>query len=156
MHFTHMKDLVRAFMDKLDVHRDATFPMEVNQEIIDVGEALIKLSKKLEKKVNDPDKRFITTHLEVEEMGEFLVALGQGNEVEVLDALADRLYIFLGTCISMDMPIIKAFAEVHASNMTKEKQSDDESKARVRQKGDKYKAPDISKVLDSHRKRDAK
>lgn len=56
-----------------------------------------------------------------EELNEYLDACEEGNKVEILDALVDRLYILIGTFINhgMDSVLEDAFNEVHASNMSK-------------------------------------
>lgn len=56
-----------------------------------------------------------------EENEEYLAACRNNDEVEILDALTDQLYIVLGTIVSHGMQHIieKAFEEVHASNMSK-------------------------------------
>lgn len=56
-----------------------------------------------------------------EENTEYLEACMDNDEVEILDALTDQLYIVLGSIVSHGMQHIieKAFEEVHASNMSK-------------------------------------
>jgi len=56
-----------------------------------------------------------------EELIEYFDACKDGNLVEVADALADQLYILLGTMISHGMQdvIEDIFDEVHRSNMSK-------------------------------------
>lgn len=56
-----------------------------------------------------------------EELDEYLLASAEHDEVEILDALADQLYILFGTIIKngfQDM-IIPAFNLVHENNMKK-------------------------------------
>lgn len=56
-----------------------------------------------------------------EELDEYLEACEEGNKVEILDALIDRLYILIGTFVHHGMSdcIEEAFNEVHSSNMSK-------------------------------------
>jgi len=56
-----------------------------------------------------------------EEMKEYFDACEDGDKVEVLDAQVDLLYILLGSILhhGMQKVFIKAFSEVHASNMSK-------------------------------------
>ena len=61
----------------------------------------------------------LRAHLVAEETGELLMGLAQGNRLEVLDALADLVYVTLGTAVAFGLPLREAFDEVHRSNMTK-------------------------------------
>lgn len=56
-----------------------------------------------------------------EENEEYLTAVQEGDRVEILDALADQLYIVMGTIISHGMQNIieEVFHAVHQSNMSK-------------------------------------
>lgn len=54
-----------------------------------------------------------------EECIELGQAIEQRDIVEVADALADLLYVTIGTALEFGIPIDKVFAEVHRSNMTK-------------------------------------
>lgn len=54
-----------------------------------------------------------------EEMTEFSNANNAGDLVEIADALADIIYIALGTAIAYGIDLRPVFAEVHASNMRK-------------------------------------
>lgn len=56
-----------------------------------------------------------------EESTEYMEACESIDKVEILDALADQLYIVYGTILKHGMQdvIIEAFNRVHASNMSK-------------------------------------
>lgn len=56
-----------------------------------------------------------------EELDEYIVAAGEEDLVEVLDALADQLYIIFGTICKHGLQnhIEKAFDLVHENNMSK-------------------------------------
>lgn len=56
-----------------------------------------------------------------EENKEYLEACKNKDQVEILDAITDQLYIVLGTAVSHGMHEVleKAFNEVHRSNMSK-------------------------------------
>ena len=56
-----------------------------------------------------------------EELDEYLEACNNGDIIEVADALADQLYILMGTMVSHGMGdvIEDIFDEVHRSNMSK-------------------------------------
>lgn len=97
------------------------------------------------------DQCYLRGHLIVEETAELLDAMYMEDEVLVLDALADLLYVVLGSAVTMDLPLAEAFVEVHRSNMTKRRQSDDPDGARVRDKGEGYQPPDLKRILDAYR-----
>lgn len=65
-------------------------------------------------RVNNLRLRLIT-----EERGELLTALAAEDIVGVADALADLLYVVIGSAHQWGIPIERVFAEVHRSNMTK-------------------------------------
>lgn len=70
-----------------------------------------------------PDARLAQLRYKLlkEENEEFLQACQDGNKVEILDALADVLYVAFGTVHKMGMNHIieEAFDRVQASNMSK-------------------------------------
>lgn len=86
-----------------------------------------------------------------EELDEYLEACNNGDIIEVADALADQLYILLGTMISHGMQdvIEDIFDEVHRSNMSK---LGLDGKPIYREdgkvlKGPNYSPPNVSKYL---------
>ena len=86
-----------------------------------------------------------------EELDEYLDACKDGDLIEVADALADQLYILLGTMISHGMQdvIEDIFDEVHRSNMSK---LGEDGKPIHREdgkvlKGPNYSPPNVSKYL---------
>ena len=69
----------------------------------------------------EPDDYFLRYRLGKEELLEYLDACNNDDLVEITDALADQLYILLGTMIAHGMQDIieDVFNEVHRSNMSK-------------------------------------
>lgn len=91
----------------------------------------------------------------VEELAEFAQAVLDRDEVDMLDALGDLLYFVLGTAVALDLPIEEAFAEIHLSNMTKQREpatEGDRTQDRLRTKGTKYESPDLDSIMIRHRK----
>jgi len=89
-----------------------------------------------------------------EELIEYFDACKDGNLTEVADALADQLYILLGTMISHGMQdvIEDIFDEVHRSNMSK---LGSDGKPIYREdgkilKGPNFSPPNISKYLSNN------
>jgi len=95
----------------------------------------------------EADPRLYWAHLQVEELGERLMANSKGAaaEEEALDSLADSLYVLLGEADARRMPIEEAFKEVHRSNMTK--QAAGPGDPRLAKKGPGYCKPDLAAVL---------
>lgn len=54
-----------------------------------------------------------------EELDEFCTASNNGDIVGVADALADLVYVALGTAYKMGLPFDKIWTAVHAANMRK-------------------------------------
>lgn len=81
--------------------------------------------------IPDNETKLLRVKLIAEELNELMVALGVGFDdggvycgmpsdiVEIADALADLLYVVLGTAVSCGIDIEPIFHEVHRSNMTK-------------------------------------
>jgi predicted HAD superfamily Cof-like phosphohydrolase len=69
----------------------------------------------------EPDDYYLRYRLGKEELVEYLEACNSDDIIEVTDALADQLYILLGTMVAHGMGDIieDVFDEVHRSNMSK-------------------------------------
>lgn len=61
----------------------------------------------------------VRAHLMQEELAEFSRAAANQDLVGMTDALADLLYVVLGSGVTLGIDLEPAFAEVHRSNMTK-------------------------------------
>jgi len=60
------------------------------------------------------------------------------------------MYITAGTAALFDLPLDKAFEEVHRSNMTKNKNA--LNKTGDKGKDENYQPPNIEKILETYRK----
>jgi predicted HAD superfamily Cof-like phosphohydrolase len=69
----------------------------------------------------EPDDYYLRYRLGKEELVEYLDACNSDDLIEITDALADQLYILLGTMVAHGMGDIieDVFDEVHRSNMSK-------------------------------------
>jgi predicted HAD superfamily Cof-like phosphohydrolase len=92
--------------------------------------------------------------LGLEELNEYKEANDGDDPVGIADALADQLYILLGTILAHGMADIieDVFDEVHRSNMSK---LDENGNPIYREdgkilKGPNYKKPDIGKIIHSY------
>ena len=92
----------------------------------------------------ESDDYHLRYRLGKEELLEYLDACKDNDIVEVTDALADQLYILLGTMVAHGMQgIIKdVFNEVHRSNMSK---LGEDGKPIYREDGKVLKGPNFSK-----------
>ena len=83
-----------------------------------------------------------------EEAKEFDYAASTGDLVEIADALADLLYVTVGSAIAFGIPIEEIFTEVHRSNMTKSTEMDEYGKTI---KGPNFELPKIKEILDKYK-----
>jgi phosphoribosyl-ATP pyrophosphohydrolase len=145
-------DCVASFHDKMGVSKPQPLADHPIEMLVSIGDSLKALANKLEGPAcTDSDKRWLRAHLLIEELGETIYAIGQGDEQETLDGLTDLLYVLLGTAVTFDLPLDRAFVDVHLSNMSKERQDTDPHGERVRDKGPGYQPPDLEKVLEDYR-----
>ena len=103
--------------------------------------ALQTIAATLERKAGAGDLRALRLHLIVEEVAELAGAFETSNEVEMIDALADLVYVAVGTAVAYGVDLDGAFECVHQSNMTKAVAKPDD--IRLRDKGDTYTPPDL-------------
>jgi predicted HAD superfamily Cof-like phosphohydrolase len=85
-----------------------------------------------------------------EEYEEYQQAEDDDDLVEIADALADMIYVIIGTAVSYGIPIDKVFDEVHASNMSKlgtNGQPIYRSDGKI-SKGENFFEPNIKKLVD--------
>ena len=101
----------------------------------------------------EPDDYFLRYNLGKEELLEYLDACNNDDLVEITDALADQLYILLGTMVAHGMQDIieDVFNEVHRSNMSK---LGENGKPIYREdgkvlKGPNYSPPNITQFIPS-------
>lgn len=146
----HLMNCVKAFHEKMDVARACDLPVLSSKGMVEAAQAVLDIAADMEDNIQD-DPRWLRMHLILEEVGEACMAMANGQEIELLDGLADTLYVLLGTAVMFDLPLGNAFAEVHSSNMTKTRKSDDPG--RVRDKGKDFKPPNLEEVLRVHRLR---
>jgi predicted HAD superfamily Cof-like phosphohydrolase len=100
--------------------------------------------------VHDADAPDISQHRTLrlrlidEELRELRLGLINNSVVDVADALADLMYVVIGSALQWGIPLERVFAEVHRSNMTKgggDKRADGKIL-----KGPGYEPPDLSFV----------
>ncbi len=92
--------------------------------------------------LNDTAYLMFRNSLLLNEVAELFTAIHNKGEIEIADGLADVIYIVIGTCVILNVPIDEVLAEVHKSNMTKDKGA---------VKGKDFILPDIKKVYQLKR-----
>jgi phosphoribosyl-ATP pyrophosphohydrolase len=131
-----------------EFHRKYGFPVDLplagDDELINLSHSLAATAADL--KPYSPTA--LRVHLIVEEAAELAAALSTGDEVGVLDALADLLYVTVGTAVTFGLPLAAAFDEVHRSNLTKTISQD-----RPGHPGKSlgYSSPDLASLLTTER-----
>jgi hypothetical protein len=98
--------------------------------------------------LEEGDNRVLRAELMLEELSEVLKGLGARDELAALDGLADLMYVTVGTATSYSLPVLAAFNEVHASNMTKTPKLN--HAAGLTGKGPGFKPPDLLGLLQCH------
>ncbi len=91
------------------------------------------------------EARLRRARLIIAEASEFMEAAGKEDMVEMVDALADLLYVTYGTAVELGIDIEPVFAEVQRSNMTKDGGGQDAGGKIL--KGPDFSPPDIPKIL---------
>lgn len=136
---------VRKFHQKYGFPVDAGLPNEVVL-MKNLSEDIAALASHL-----DPEAGLASCrcHLILEELGEFVEGLNHQDEVATLDALADLIYVVVGTAVAFGLPLCEAFKEVHRSNMTKTISRDRPGHPG---KSDGYSPPNLKKILDDAKK----
>jgi hypothetical protein len=125
---------------------------EASEMMLDYAKQLLELSVDHDGVPDAADRELaMRMHLCVEEPSEMMHAAAEGDEVLMIDAIGDSMYVLLGTGVTFDLPLSEAFDEIHRSNMTKQRQLSDPHGERIRNKGPGYRPPDISGVLKAHR-----
>jgi predicted HAD superfamily Cof-like phosphohydrolase len=79
----------------------------------------------------------------VEELAELVTAMHEENVIEIADALADLLYVVIGTGLAYGLPIAEVFNEVHRSNMSKNRLNQHGKGG----KGNGFSPPNLEEIL---------
>ena len=82
-----------------------------------------------------------------EELEELWDSLTSGKLEYTADAIADLIYVLIGTALRYGIPLDEVFAEVHRSNMTKDGTRRDDGKIL---KGESFEPPRIKEILDKY------
>ena len=92
------------------------------QKVLEFNKAFgVKCNTTIQHDIFDKDPKLVNYRLSLieEEIQECKDAIKDKNMTEVIDALADSLYVILGACASFGFDADEAFDLVHKSNMSK-------------------------------------
>lgn len=144
--FTRALMMVTQFIRRRNIRRT---PFHKIKSDVLVSYAGKMVSEVCEEKWKMDNPIHLRAALLCEELGEFLTAMAQCDEIGMCDGLGDLLYVVLGTAVQLEIPIDEIFEEIHYSNMTKHVDSDD---PRVNNKGDGYRFPDLLPIIEAAKK----
>ena len=91
---------------------------DVFKDVLDFQKAFELIINEKPSILEDND-RALRINLLAEEVEEYLDAEEQSSLEDIADALADMMYIIIGTAISYGIPLESIWKEVHTSNMAK-------------------------------------
>jgi len=94
------------------------------------------------------DEVHLRNELLAEEIRELSYAIANKDIVEAADAIADAVYVLLGTALSFGIPFDEVWKEVHRSNMDKAGGPVRADGKRLKPEG--WKPPDVKGVLAQH------
>lgn len=149
-----LMEAVARFMARVGAQVPQRLPKSevraVGAEVWDSSREVMSVSSDLKNAYRlSGDVRALRGELMTEELAEVLRAMAIGDERELLDGLADLLYVVVGTAVAFDLPLVEAFWEVHRSNMTKGSAAADHQGDRG--KGLAFSPPDLARILHEHR-----
>lgn len=155
------QDAVAAFHTKYGFRRDKSLKndtgitashtlMEVSTQVARIAVRLLHPAVRAQ--ARDGDDRMYRLHLILEEASEVAEALADGDEIALADALGDLLYVLIGTAATYDIPLSEVFDEIHRSNMTKTRDSDDPRMKRGKS-SESFSPPNIERAVQEGRER---
>ena len=119
--------------------------MNVAQEMVYEFHRKFEFTRNLVPTLIDTELGLIRHKHTLEEMEELRQAIESQNMIAIADALCDVLYFIIGTGVAYGIPLEAIFAEVHRSNMTKERPLGGGDAKAV--KGKDYSPPDIASII---------
>jgi len=124
--------------------------MNQEQQMVWDFHAKFDFTRNLVPTLIDTDLGLVRHKHTLEEMAELKKAIKAQDLVSISDALCDVLYFIIGTGVAYGIPLEEVFAEVHHSNMSKERPPGGGDAKAV--KGKDYFKPDIASII-KHKKR---
>lgn len=147
--------MVRAFHQHLGAtHANAPRLLPCNPKTAATVAATILELGRASSNIGAAQDDLLQTRLGIllEEIAEWLSAHAKGDLIMAADAWGDICYVLLGDAVVAGLPAQEIFAEIHASNMSKEVGQLSGPKKGI--KGAQYRPPNIHRILERARKID--
>ena len=90
-------------------------------------------------------------HIIIEELGETIIAVANGNEIESADGIGDSIVVLLGLAVICNLPMDSIMKEIQRSNMTKNFYDKIGGRKKSIYKGKNYSPPDIIGAIEDGR-----
>jgi len=139
---------LKTFHRVMEISKEQSLSGEYCEFLNSIRFKVETLAHYAEAYIEENDSRYLRIHLMLEELGEAVASMINGDEVALLDALTDLVFVTIGTAVTFDLPISEAFNEIYDANMTKTPKLG----PRLRDKGEMYIPPDLEKIFKEHRK----
>lgn len=93
------------------------------------------------------------SHIIIEEVGETLIAVANGDEIEAADGIGDSIVVLLGLAVICNLPMDTILKEINRSNMSKGFYDEIGGRKKSIYKGKNYSPPDIESAIVIGRER---
>lgn len=153
-----LREMVADFHRKNDFAESVPFPdvrahgddgARLRLRLTTLAGVMLEYAKMLSTaEYKDEEMKLLATrvHLIVEEAGETIQAIADGDMLKAFDGTLDSAYVNVGFCVTYGLPFDEGFEEVHRSNMTKQRQATDPEGHRCRDKGPDFKPPNLQAI----------
>ena len=112
---------------------------------------IIKYIDKLAELFNCRHFLIFRSHIIIEEVGETIIAVANGDEIETADGIGDSIVVLLGLAVICNLPIDSILKEINRSNMTKQFYDEIGGRKKSIYKGKNYSPPDIAGAIEKGR-----
>lgn len=107
----------------------------------------VLLIDKISERLNCRHFLIFRSHIIIEEVGETIIAVANGDEIETADGIGDSIVVLLGLAVICDLPMNAIINEINRSNMTKEFYDEIGGRKKSIYKGKNYSPPDIERAI---------
>lgn len=113
----------------------------------------VLLIDKLSEQLNCRHFLIFRSHIIIEEVGETIIAVANGDEIEAADGIGDSIVVLLGLAVICNLPMDSILKEINRSNMTKGFYDEIGGRQKGIYKGKNYSLPDIKHAIEKGRER---
>lgn len=108
---------------------------------------IVSLIDKISERLNCRHWLIFRCHIIIEEVGETIIAVAKGDEIEVADGIGDSIVVLLSLAIICGLPMNTILNEINRSNMTKGFYDRIGGRKKSIYKGENYIPPDIESAI---------